>query len=144
MTFLMSAARAANILVVDDDASTRTLLELILSSGGHEITLLNDGREALAYLKTHTPDLIVIDVNMPVLDGIEVCSRVKKLPRFRNTPVIVLTSMNDAGTRVRAIDANASEIVYKPLTGKNFLQTVQVLLKGVQEAKDSLNVINDD
>jgi CheY-like chemotaxis protein len=136
MTFLMSAARAANILVVDDDASTRTLLELILSSGGHEITLLNDGREALAYLKTHTPDLIVIDVNMPVLDGIEVCSRVKKLPRFRNTPVIVLTSMNDAGTRVRAIDANASEIVYKPLTGKNFLQTVQVLLKGAQDGND--------
>jgi CheY-like chemotaxis protein len=129
MTFQMS-----NILVVDDDASTRTLLELILSSGGHEVTLLNDGREALAYLKTNTPELIVIDVNMPVLDGIEVCSRIKKLPRFKDVPVIVLTSMNDAQTRVRAIDAAASEIVYKPLTGKNFLQTIQGFLKQDQQS----------
>jgi CheY-like chemotaxis protein len=140
----MSSTRAANIVVVDDDASTRTLLELILSSGGHEVTLLGDGREALAYLKTNTPDLIVIDVNMPVLDGIEVCARVKKLPRFRNTPVIVLTSMNDAGTRTRAFNANASEIVYKPLTGKNFLRTIQLLLKHSQEARDSLNTISDN
>lgn len=129
MTFLMSKTAPAKILVVDDDASTRTLLELILSSGGHEITLLNDGREALAYLKTNTPDLIVIDVNMPVLDGIEVCSRIKKLPRFKKISVIVLTSMNDAETRVRAIDAGASEIVYKPLTGKNFLRTIQGFLQ---------------
>jgi CheY-like chemotaxis protein len=135
----MSKARAANILVVDDDASTRTLLEFILSSGGHEITLLNDGREALAYLKTNTPELIVIDVNMPVLDGIEVCSRIKKLPRFKKTPVIVLTSMNDAQTRVRAIDAGASEIVYKPLTGKNFLQTIQGFL---QQTPDEMNGLN--
>jgi CheY-like chemotaxis protein len=113
----MSKARAANILVVDDDASTRTLLEFILSSGGHEITLLNDGREALAYLKTNTPELIVIDVNMPVLDGIEVCSRIKKLPRFKKTPVIV----------------------YKPLTGKNFLQTIQGFL---QQTPDEMNGLN--
>jgi CheY-like chemotaxis protein len=106
MMFQMSKAPTANILV--------------------------DGREALAYLKTNTPNLIVIDVNMPILDGIEVCSRIKKLPRFKDIPVIVLTSMNDAQTRVRAIDANASEIVYKPLTGKNFLQTVQGLLKQYQ------------
>jgi CheY-like chemotaxis protein len=139
MTSLMSKARAANILVVDDDASTRTLLELILSSGGHEITLLNDGREALAYLKTNTPDLIVIDVNMPVLDGIEVCSRIKKLPRFKKIPVIVLTSMNDALTRTRAVDAGASEIIYKPLTGKNFLQTIQGFLQIPSVENDSLN-----
>jgi CheY-like chemotaxis protein len=139
MTVLMSKAAPAKILVVDDDASTRTLLELILSSGGHEITLLNDGREALAYLKTNTPELIVIDVNMPVLDGIEVCSRIKKLPRFKKIPVIVLTSMNDAATRVRAIDAGASEIIYKPLTGKNFLQTVQGFLTEPPAENDDLN-----
>jgi CheY-like chemotaxis protein len=138
MAFLMSKAPAANILVVDDDASTRTLLELILSSGGHEVTLLNDGREALAYLKTNTPNLIVIDVNMPVLDGIEVCSRIKKLPRFKNIPVIVLTSMSDPATRTRAIDANASEIVYKPLTGKNFLQTIQGFLQQAQSEPNGL------
>jgi CheY-like chemotaxis protein len=138
MTFLMSKAAPAKILVVDDDVSTRTLLELILSSGGHEVTLLNDGREALAYLKTNTPELIVIDVNMPVLDGIEVCSRIKKLPRFKSVPVIVLTSMNDAATRTRAVNAGASEIVYKPLTGKNFLQTIQSLLQPAQTQKDGL------
>jgi CheY-like chemotaxis protein len=125
----MGNTRAANILVVDDDVSTRTLLDLILSSGGHAITLLNDGREALAHLKTNTPNLIVIDVSMPVLDGIEVCARIKKLPRFARVPVIVLTSMNDAQTRQRAMEAGASEIIYKPLTGKNFLQTVTALLQ---------------
>lgn len=140
----MSKARVANILVVDDDASTRTLLDLILSSGGHEITLLNDGREALAYLKTNTPDLIVIDVSMPVLDGIEVCARVKKLRRFANVPVIVLTSMNDAHTRVRAIEAGASQIIYKPLTGKNFLQTVQVLLGRGEDGLDGMITIRDE
>ncbi len=140
----MLSGETANILVVDDDASTRTLLEIILSSGGHQVILLNDGREALVYLKTNTPDLIIIDVNMPVIDGIEVCARIKKLPRFQNTPVVVLTSMDDAQTRTRATLAGVNQIIYKPLRGKNFLKTVQVLLAQSDEGRDGLMTLPED
>jgi CheY-like chemotaxis protein len=119
----------ATILVADDEPAVRNLLEMVLGSDGHTVVTVNDGKEALAYLKDNTPDLLVLDVNMPFLSGIEVCSRVKRIRRFQHTPVVILTAMQDQRTRDEALSVKVDLFVNKPLTGKNFRKTVQDLLE---------------
>jgi CheY-like chemotaxis protein len=119
----------ATILVADDEPAVRNLLEMILGSDGHTVVTVVDGKEALAYLKDHTPDLIVLDINMPFMSGIDVCSRVKRIKRFQHTPVVILTAMNDQRTRDEAKGVKVDVFINKPLTGKNFRKTVQDLLE---------------
>lgn len=102
---------------------------MVLGSDGHIVVTVNDGKEALTYLKENTPDLIVLDVNMPFLSGIDVCSRIKRIRRFQYTPVVMLTAMNDQRTREEAKGVKVDLFVNKPLTGKNFRKTVQDLLE---------------
>lgn len=119
----------ATILVADDEPAVRNLLEMVLGADGHTIVTVADGKEALAYLKDNTPDLIVLDVNMPFLTGIDVCSRIKRIKRFQYTPVVILTAMSDQRTRDEARGVKVDLFVNKPLTGKNFRKTVQDLLE---------------
>jgi CheY-like chemotaxis protein len=119
----------ATILVADDEPAVRNLLEMILGSDGHTVVTVADGKEALVYLKDNTPDLIVLDVNMPFLSGIDLCSRIKRIRRFQNTPVVILSAMNDQRTRDEAKGVKVDLFVNKPLTGKNFRKTVQDLLE---------------
>jgi CheY-like chemotaxis protein len=123
----------ATILVADDEPAVRNLLEMILGSDGHTVVAVADGKEALTYLKDHTPDLIVLDINMPFISGIDVCSRVKRITRFQHTPVVILTAMNDQRTRDEAEGVKVDVFINKPLTGKNFRKTVQDLLESRRE-----------
>ena len=86
---------AYTILVADDEPAIRTMLEVILSADGHEIIAVADGKSALDYLRDHTPDAMLLDVKMPFMDGFEICSRVKRIKRLRNAPVLLLTGMDD-------------------------------------------------
>jgi CheY-like chemotaxis protein len=140
----------ATILVADDEPAIRNLLEMILGAEGHTVVTVPDGKEALAYLKDNTPDLIVLDVNMPFLSGIDVCSRIKRIKRFQHTPVVILTAMNDQRTRDEAKGVKVDLFVNKPLTGKNFRKTVQDLLEagraralGLGEPKVSESQVTD-
>ncbi|WP_216328723.1 response regulator [Deinococcus aestuarii] len=110
---------AYTILVADDDSAIRTMLEVILSADGHTITAVADGRAALEYLQGHTPDALLLDVDMPLMDGFEICSRVKRVKRLRGTPVLLMTALDDDHTRDQAKLVGADDLVYKPLSGKN-------------------------
>ncbi len=121
--------RRAVILIADDEPAIRTLLELVLSSDGHEVQVVADGREALNYLKNNTPDLVILDVAMPFADGIDVCGRIKRIARFRATPVMLLTAYGDEQTRMKAELARADLVVSKPLSGKSLRQVVRELLE---------------
>lgn len=110
---------AYTILVADDEPAIRTMLEVILSADGHEIVAVSDGRAALEYLQTHTPDAMLLDVTMPMMDGFEICSRVKRIKRLRETPVLLLTGLDDDQTRDHAKLVGADDILYKPLSGKS-------------------------
>lgn len=118
----------ARILVADDTEGQRMLLEMLLSADGHEVHLVSDGREALEYLKTETPDLAILDVAMPHITGVDVCHRMKRVPRLKHVPVIILTALNDQSTREMARMAHADAVVNKPLEGKDFRATVKDVL----------------
>ncbi|ADV66718.1 response regulator [Deinococcus maricopensis] len=117
------------ILVADDEPAIRTMLEVILSADGHEVTAVPDGRAALEYLRDHTPDAMLLDVNMPFMDGFEICSRVKRVKRLKQSPVLLLTGFDDDKTRDAAKLVGADDIVYKPLSGKNLRARVTQLIE---------------
>ena len=121
------------ILVADDDEAFTVVVEMLLSVDGYEVAKAVDGREALAWLKDHTPDLAILDVAMPHLDGIEVCSRMKRVRRLKDVPVIILTGLRDAATRASARNAKADALVIKPLEGKDFRALVQRVLAGERQ-----------
>lgn len=124
----------AKILVADDNEGQRMLLEMLLSAGGHEVHTVEDGREALEYLKTETPDLAVLDVAMPHITGIDVCHRMKRVPRLKSVPVVILTGLTDERTKEMARMARADAVVTKPLEGKDFRATVDELLAAARSA----------
>lgn len=120
----------ATILVADDLAGQRMVLEMLLSLDGYEVHSVEDGRQALEYLQHNTPQLAILDVNMPHMTGIEVCDRMKRVPRLKHVPVIILTVLRDDRTNAMARMAGADSIVTKPLEGKDFRAIVRDLLVG--------------
>ncbi|PNY80161.1 response regulator [Deinococcus koreensis] len=120
---------AYTILVADDEPAIRTMLEVILSADGHEIVAVADGKAALDYLREHTPDVMLLDIKMPHMDGFEICSRVKRIKRLRGIPVLLLTGFDDDQTRDHAKLVGADDIVYKPLSGKNLRGRVNQLVE---------------
>ncbi len=119
--------------MAEDEAAFSTVLEMLLSVDGYEVAKVADGREALAWLREHTPDLAILDVVMPHLSGIEVCSRMKRVRRLKEVPVIILTALRDHATRAQAREANADALVIKPLEGKDFRALVQRVLDGERQ-----------
>lgn len=115
-------------LVVDDEPAILTMLEVILSADGHRIVTANDGRAALEYLRDNTPDAMLLDIKLPQMDGFEICSRVKRISRLKNTPVLVLTAFDDDHTRDHARLVGADDVVYKPLSGKNLRGRITQLI----------------
>lgn len=81
----------ARLLVVDDDPGIRYLLEVLLSGSGHEVVLAESAREALARLKEETPDLIILDIMMPDMDGLTLLGRIRAVRRLARVPVILFT-----------------------------------------------------
>ena len=126
---LDTVAKHVSILVAEDLAGQRMVLDMLLSVEGYEVHLVEDGVEALEYLKENTPSLAILDVRMPRLGGLEVCARMKRVSRLKDVPVMILTALKDAATLEASRLVAADAIVYKPLEGKDFRETVKSLLQ---------------
>ena len=126
-------AQVRTVLVADDQESFTKVVEMLVSVDGHEVVRVHDGREALAWLKDHTPDLAILDVAMPHLSGIEVCERMKRVGRLKDVPVMILTGLRDDTTRDMARHAKADALVVKPLEGKDFRALVGRMLAGEKQ-----------
>lgn len=111
---LMGTPRPARVLIVDDDPMTRVLLARILSMDGYDVETANDGEAALKSVGARLPDLILLDVFLPDLNGFQICECLKQSEETRLVPVVLITGMCDREHRIRGIDAGADDFIAKP------------------------------
>ena len=121
------AGRAPSILVVDDNKGVLEFLLLLLSKHGLSVIGAASGGECLEIVKARQVDLIILDVMMPVMDGLQVCQELKKL--CPAVPVILLTARDDMMTRAAAMDLGVSEFVAKPVNNRDLLNRVRTQLR---------------
>ena len=119
---------AVKILVVDDDPASRELLQEFLVAEGLEVVTAPDGRSSLAEFVRLKPDLVLLDVNMPFVDGFEVCRRIKSNSETRLTPVVLVTALSATEDRVQGIKAGADGFLSKPFDHSELLAHVRSLL----------------
>ncbi len=119
----------ADILVVDDHAETRELLDAHLANAGYRVLTAKSGPEALDAVAAHPPDLILLDVMMPGMDGYEVCRRLKSDERTAFIPIIILTALHDFELRLQGIELGADEFLSKPFNHPELLTRVRSLLR---------------
>ena len=123
-----ASSSGKTVLVADDNAAQRRFLEILFGFDGHTVVSFEDGLEALEYVQQTTPDLIVMDINMPYMTGIEVCQSLKSVAQLRQIPVIILTSLDDIATQDMVLMAQADAFIKKPLIGKGFRLLANELL----------------
>ncbi|MDM8561193.1 hybrid sensor histidine kinase/response regulator [Candidatus Parabeggiatoa sp. HSG14] len=119
----------SKILIVDDELSMRMQLELMLNNQDYEITLIGSGKEALEKLAEITPDLIILDLIMPDLDGFEVCRRIKRNSQFQHIPIILVTVLESKKALTQGIEAGADDFLQKPVSKLELRARVRSMLR---------------
>jgi two-component system response regulator MprA len=120
--------------VADDDHAVRESLRRSLAFNGYEVSTANDGQEALEMLDAKSPDLVLLDVNMPTLDGLETCRRMRAAGD--DTPVLMLTAKVEVGDRVLGLDAGADDYLPKPFALEELLARVRALSRRSRPSAD--------
>jgi putative two-component system response regulator len=110
----VTESAAQRILVVDDNSGAARLLNELLAAEGHEVVIAGDGLEALARVAERPPDLILLDLELPVMDGYEVCRRIKQDPATRWIPIVIITGQPESETKLHSWDLGADEFLAKP------------------------------
>jgi DNA-binding response OmpR family regulator len=116
----------AKVLIVDDSEAFRRLNAEILKMDGHQVLMARNGRETLDLVRSERPDIILLDIMMPGLDGFEVCRELKGDPATQGTMVVMVTALSESA-RYRAIQAGADEYVTKPITSREMRDLVRTL-----------------
>lgn len=124
----MSKSLTHSILVVDDEPMARNLLRLMLVREGFDVLEAVDGNDALKVLGQHHPDLIVLDVMMPGLDGISLCESLRLRPDTKTLPIIMLSARTDARSIQQGIESGASRYLSKPISAEILTSHVRDLL----------------
>ncbi len=115
------------VMIIDDSNTIRRSAEIFLVQAGCQVILAEDGFDALAKIADHQPDIIFCDIMMPRLDGYQTCSLIKKNPRFRATPVVMLSSKDGLFDRARGRMVGSDQYLTKPFTKDSLLQSVATL-----------------
>ncbi len=122
-------ARPARILIVDDERHNRQLLEVMLQGEGFDLVTADSGEAALALVTAAPPDLILLDVMMPGMDGYQVASKIKGDSRTKNIPIIIVTALDDRNSRLFGLNAGAEDFLNKPVNRAELTVRVRNLLK---------------
>ncbi len=132
-----------NILLVDDEVDILEIVGYNLNQEGYQIFTAENGKKAVEKAKKHLPHLIIMDVMMPEMDGMEACEIIRKVPELSNTVITFLTARNEDYSQVAGFDAGADDYIAKPIKPKVLVSKVKALLRRFKETElpsDSLSV----
>jgi two-component system alkaline phosphatase synthesis response regulator PhoP len=135
-------SQISKILVVDDDPDIVEILRYNLSMAGYDIKSATNGKEAIKKAKIFLPEIILLDVMMPEMDGIETCTIIKEIPSLNNTRIIFLSARNEDYTQLSAFDAGADDYITKPVKPKILLKKIASILKRINKSKDKKQLID--
>ena len=131
----------SKILIVDDDPDITEALSMILESKGYQISTASDGADGLASLKKDKPDIMILDLLMPKMDGFAVCKELQdpRWSKYRDIPILILTSVREEASRRRyeletGLELNVADYVEKPVSPDVLLDRVEKILKKKQKA----------
>jgi len=134
------------VLLVEDDPDQMNLISIYLSGEPYEIITASDGLEAIKLLDVITPDIILMDVMMPGMGGIDVCHTVKRQDKFRGlhrVPVVLMTSLTDMENKLNAIKAGADDVIFKPVDRRLLVERVKYLLEAKEELESVMASYKD-
>lgn len=117
------------ILIVDDEPRNIKLLKAVLDPKEYECVSVKNGQEALEKLKSYTPDVMMVDVMMPVMDGFELTRKIKSNSATKNIPVILVTALSDRDTRLQGMEAGAEEFINKPFVKEELMMRLRNLFR---------------
>ena len=137
-------AIAPKILVVDDDQDIIEILRYNLNLNGYDVKSAFNGKEAIKKAKLFIPDIILLDVMMPVMDGIEACSKIKTIPSLTKTIIIFLSARSEEFTQITAFDAGGDDYISKPVKPKILLKKIESILKRLKSNKNKNLIIELD
>lgn len=121
------------ILIVDDDKTTRKLLSLYLKGKGYEIVTAENGLDAMEKLGMDNINLIVSDMNMPYMDGIELTKTLKTDPAWKHIPIIMVTTEADEDEKVKALEAGVDDYLVKPTNADQITDSIKKIIKKIFE-----------
>ncbi|AYA38527.1 DNA-binding response regulator [Hymenobacter oligotrophus] len=124
-----AATTAYKILVVDDDPDIVELLEYNLRKEGYDVATAPDGRKALEVAQQFSPDIVLLDVMMPHLDGIAACRELRALPKFKDTYILFLTARSEEFSEVAAFDAGADDYLSKPIKPRALMSRLAAVVR---------------
>ena len=125
----------ARVLVVEDSSDIADLIRHYLERAGHTVQLLTTGREVMATVKRQPPDLVILDVMLPGMDGLLVCQSLRGNNATAAIPIIILTARGEEADRVRGLELGADDYVTKPFSPKELIARVAALLRRVERPK---------
>jgi DNA-binding response OmpR family regulator len=134
-------ASVAKILVVDDEPNIREVVGLYLGRDGHDVVSATDGEEALEVFSESEPDLVVLDLMLPKISGLEVCRRMRE---DRRVPLIMLTARSEEEERIEGLSLGADDYVVKPFSPRELAARVAAVLRRVEESSGDQRVLSFD
>ena len=129
------------ILLVDDEPDILEIVGYNLSQEGYQVFTAKNGAEGVKKAKTVKPQLIVLDVMMPEMDGIEACEQIRKMPELKNTIITFLTARGEDYSQVAGFDAGADDYITKPIKPKVLVSKVKALLRRLKTEEESIPII---
>jgi two-component system alkaline phosphatase synthesis response regulator PhoP len=137
-------ANTPNVLIVDDEEDILDLLQYNLHKAGFSTVLAHDGAEALVQAAAVKPDLIVLDIMMPRMNGLEACRRLRQDAQLRNIPIVMLTARGEEEDYVRGLDVGADIYLAKPISLPVLLSQIKALLRGARRYETPPDVLRID
>src|SRR5579864_9087653 len=122
------------VLIVEDEAPLVTMLRYNLEREGFAVDEAADGEEALLRFAEHRPDVVLLDWMLPLVSGLEVCRRIRRVPGTRGLPVVMLTARGEEGDRIRGLDSGADDYVVKPFSPSELVARLRAVIRRAQPA----------